>query len=85
MIITLADDKKKKFKSLILQLLRIQRFSIRPSAKIIVTIISCMPDSVLGPLFYVVFQKDRTELLKKNKCVFDIISILSVEAKHELE
>ena len=52
MIITLTEEKKQKLKTLVLNLLRINKPTIRYLAKVIGTIICCIPAALLGPLFY---------------------------------
>ena len=51
MIITLTKEKKQKLKTLVLNLLRIKKPTIRYLAKVIGTIIFCMRAAILGPLF----------------------------------
>ena len=47
MIVTLTEEKKEKLKTLLLNLRRINKPTIRYLAKVIGTIISCMPAAIL--------------------------------------
>ena len=71
MIITLTEEKKQKLKTLVLNLLRINKPTIRYLAKVIVTIISCMPAAILGPFFYRYLENDKVTSLRLNKGNFD--------------
>ena len=59
MIITFTEEKKQKLKALVLNLLRIKKPTIRYLAKVIGTIISCMPAAILGPLFYRYLENEK--------------------------
>ena len=67
MIITLTEEKKQKLKTLVLNLLRIKKPTIRYLAKVIGTIISCMPAAILGPLFCRYLENDKVISLRLNK------------------
>ena len=71
MIITLTEQKKQKLKTLVLNLLRNNKPTIRYLAKVIGTIISCMPAAILGPLFYRDLENDKKTSLRLNKGNFD--------------
>ena len=51
-IVTLTQEKKQKLKTLVLNLYRINKPTIRYLAKVIGIIIFCMPAAILGPHFY---------------------------------
>ena len=85
MIITFTKVKKEKLKSLVLNLLRINKPTIRYLAKVIGTIISCMPAAILGPLFYRYLENDKVTSLRLNKGNFDVPAKISPEGKQELE
>ena len=85
MIITLTEEKKQKLKTLFLNLIRINKPTIRYLAKVIGTIISCMPAALLGPLFYRYLENDKVTSLRLNKGNFDAAAKISPERKQELE
>ena len=85
MIITLTEEKKQKLKTLLLNLLRINKPTIRYLAKVIGTIISCMPAAILGPLFYRYLENDKVTSLRLNKRNFDAPAKISSDGKQELE
>ena len=85
MIVTLTREKKQKLKTLVLNLLRINKPTIRYLAKVIGTIISCMPAALLGPLFYRYLENDKVTSLRLNKGNFDAPAKISPEGKQELE
>ena len=85
MIITLTKEKKQNLKTLVLNLLRIKKPTIRYLAKVIGTIISCMPAAILGPLFYRYLENDKVTSLRLNKGNFDAPAKISSEGKQELE
>ena len=64
MIVTLTEEKKRKLKTLVLNLLRINKPTIRYLAKVMKTIISCMPATILGPLFYRYLEHDKVTSLR---------------------
>ena len=67
MIITFTEEKKQKLKTLVLNLLRIKKPTIRYLAKVIGTIIFCMPAAILGPLFCRYLENDKVTSLRLNK------------------
>ena len=85
MIVTLTEEKKEKLKTLLLNLRRINKPTIRYLAKVIGTIISCMPAAILGPLFYRYLENDKVFSLRLNKENFDAPAKISSEGKQELE
>ena len=85
MIVTLTKEKKQKLKPLVLNLVRINKSTIRYLAKVIATIISCMPAAVLGPLFSRCLENDKVTSLRLNKENFDAPANISSEGKQELE
>ena len=85
MIVTLTEEKEQKLKTLVLNLLRINKPTIRYLAKVIVTIISCMPAAILGPFFYRYLENDKVTSLRLNKGDFDAPAKISPEVKQELE
>ena len=85
MIITLTEEKKQKLKTLVLNLLRIKKPTIRYLAKVIGSITSFMPAAILGPLFYRYFENDKVTSLRLNKGNFDAPAKISSEGKQELE
>ena len=85
MIVTLIEEKKQKLKPLVLNLLKINKSTIRYLAKVIATIISCMPAAVLGPLFSRCLENDKVTSLRLNKENFDAPANISSEGKQELE
>ena len=84
MIVMLTKEKKQKLKTLLLNLLRINKPTIRYLAKVIGTIISCMPAALLGPLFYRYLENDKVTSLRLNKGNFDAPAKISSEGKQEL-
>ena len=85
MIVTLNEEKKQKLKTLVLNLLRINKPTIRYLAKVTGIIISCMLAAILGPLFYRYLEKDKVTSLRLNKGNFDAPAKISPEGKQELE
>ena len=85
MIITLTEEKKQKLKTLVLNLIRINKPTIRYLAKVIGTIISCMPAALLGPLFYRYLENNKVTSFRLNKGNFDAPAKISPEGKQELE
>ena len=85
LIITLTKGKKQKLKTLILNLLRINKPTFRYLAKVIGTVISCMPVPILGPLFYLYLENDKVTSLRLNKGNFDAPAKISPKGKQELE
>ena len=85
MIITLTEEKKQKLKTLVLNLIRINKPTIKYLAKVIGTIISCMPAALLGPLLYRYLENDKVTSLTLNKGNFDAPAKISLEGKQELE
>ena len=85
MIVTLTEEKKQKLKTLLLNLLRINKPTIRYLAKVIGTIISCMPAAILGPLFYRYLENNKVTSLRLNKGNFDAPAKISFEGTQELE
>ena len=85
MIVTLTEEKKQKLKALVLNLLRINKPTIRYLAKVIATIISCMPVAVLGPFFYRYLENDKVTSLRLNKENFDASANINSEGKQDLE
>ena len=85
MIITLTEEKKQKLKTLVLNLLRINKPTIRYLAKVIGIIISCMLAAILGPLFYRYLENDKVTSFRLNKGNFDAPAKISSEGKQELE
>ena len=67
MIVTLTEEKKQKLKTLLLNLLRINKPTIRYLAKVIGTIISCMPAAIIGPPFYRYLENNKVTSLRLNK------------------
>ena len=85
MIVTLTEEKKQKLKNLLLNLLRINKPTIRYLAKVIGTIISCMPAAIIGPLFYRYLENNKVTSLRLNKGNFDAPAKIRSEGKQELE
>ena len=85
MIITLTEEKKQKLKTLVLNLIRINKPTIRYLAKVIGTIISCMPAALLGPLLYRYLENNKVTSFRLNKGNFDAPAKISSEGKQELE
>ena len=85
MIVTLTEEKKQKLKTLLLNLLRINKPTIRYLAKVIGTIISCMPAAILGPLFYRYLENDKVTSLRLSKGNFYAPAKICSEGKPELE
>ena len=79
MIITLTEE------IFVLNLLRIKKPTIMYLAKVIGTIISCMPAAILGPLFYRYLENVKVTSLRLNKANFDAPAKISSEGKQELE
>ena len=84
MIITPTEEKKQKLKPLVLDLPTILP-TIRFLAKVIGTIISCMPAAKLGPLFYGYLENHDVTFLRLNNGNFDAPAKISPEGKQELE
>ena len=85
MIITLTEEKEQKLKTLVLNLLRIKKATIMYLAKVIGTIISCMPAAILGPVFYRYLENVKVTSLRLSKGNFDAPAKISSEGKQELE
>ena len=85
MIVTLTREKKQKLKTLVLNLLRINKPTIRYLAKVTGIIISCMLAAILGPLFYRYLEKDKVTSLRLNKGNFDAPAKISSKGKQRLE
>ena len=85
MIVTLTREKKQKLKTLVLNLLRINKPTIRYLAKVIGIIISCMLAAILGPLFYRYLENDKVTSFRLNKGNFDAPAKISFEGKQGLE
>ena len=85
MIVMLTKEKKQKLKTLLLNLLRINKPTIRYLAKVIGTIISCMPAAIIGPLFYRYLENNKVTSLRLNKGNFDAPAKISFEGTQELE
>ena len=85
MIITLTEEEKQKLKTLVLNLLRINKPTIRYLPKVFGTIISCMPAAILGTPFYRYLENDKVASLRLNKGNFDAPATISPEGKQELE
>ena len=85
MIITLTEEKKQKLKTLVLNLIRINKPTIRYLAKVIGTIISCMPAAILGPLLCRYLESDKVTSLRLNIGNFDAPAKTSPGRKQELE
>ena len=85
MIVTLTKEKKQKLETLILNLFRIDKPTIWYLAKVIWTIISCMPAAIPGPLFYRYLENNKVTSLTLNKRNFDAPAKISPERKKELE
>ena len=85
MTVTLTEGKTQKLKTLVLNLLRIDKPTIRYLAKVIGTIISCVPAAILGPLFYRYLENDKVTSLRLNKGNFDAPAKISSEGKQELQ
>ena len=84
-IVTLTEEKKQKLKTLVLNLLRIDKPTIRYLAKVIGTIISCVPAAILGPLFYRYLENDKVTSLRLTKGNCDAPAKISSEGKQELQ
>ena len=85
MIVTLTKETKQKLKTLVLNLLRINKLTISYLAKVIRTIISCTLAAILGPLFYRYLENDKVTSLRLNKGNFHASAKISPEGKQELE
>ena len=85
MTVTLTEGKTQKLKTLVLNLLRIDKPIIRYLAKVIGTIISCVPAAILGPLFHRYLENDKVISLRLNKGNFDAPAKISSEGKQELQ
>ena len=71
MIVKSLQEKKQKLKTLVLNLLIINKPTIRYLAKVIGTIIFCMTVAKLGPLFYRYLENYKVTSLRLNKGNFD--------------
>ena len=85
MIVTLTRERKQKLKNLVLNLLRINKPTIRYLAKVIGIIISCMLAAILGPLFYRYLENDKVTSFRLNKGNFDAPAKISFEGQQGLE
>ena len=84
MIVTLTEEKKQKLKNLAVNLLRINKPTIKYLKKVIETIISFMPAAILGPLFYRYLENEKLFPFRLNKGNFDALANISSEGKQEL-
>ena len=85
MTVTLTEGKTQKLKTLVLNLLRIDKPTIRYLAKVIGTIISCVPAAILGPLFYRYLENDKVTSLRLTKGNCDAPAKISSEGKQEIQ
>ena len=85
MIVTLTEEKRQKLKTLVLNFLRINKPTIRYLAKVIGTIISCMPAAILRPLFCRCLENDNVTSFGLNIGNFDAPAKTSPGRKQELE
>ena len=85
MIVTLTEEKKQKLKALVLSLLRINIPTMKYLAKVIGTIISCIPAATLGPLFRCCLQNKKVTSVRSNNRNFDAPTKIKNEGKQELE
>ena len=84
MIVTVTEEKKQKLKNLVVNLLRINKPTIKYLTKVIGTIISFMPAAILGPLFYRYLENEKLFSFRLNKGNFDALANISSEGKQEL-
>ena len=85
MIVTLTEEKKQKLKALVLSLLRINIPTMKYLAKVIGTIISCIPAATLGPLFHCYLQNEKVNSVRSNNRNFDAPTKIKNDGKQELE
>ena len=85
MIVTLTEEKKQKLKALVLSLLRINIPTMKYLAKVIGTIISCIPGATLGPLFHCYLQNEKVTSVRSNNRNFDAPTKIKNDGKQELE
>ena len=85
MIVTLTEEKRQKLKTLALNFLRINKPTISYLAKVVGTIISCMPAAILRPLFCCYLENDKVTSFRLNIGNFDAPAKTSLERKQELE
>ena len=86
MIITLTKEKKKKIKTLVLNLLKIKNLPLGIWQKSLgLSFLVCQLHAILGPLFYRYLKNDKVTSLRLNKGNFDAPAKISFEGKQELE
>ena len=85
MTITLTPDKKVKLHSFISTILGSHKIKIRKIACLIGKLVSCLPATSYGALYYRNVEVDKIKALKANFGDFDKIMTLSVHAKHDLQ
>ena len=85
MTIRLTFDKKQKIKDLILEILNEDRITIRKVACILGKLISSLPASQFGALYYRYLENDKISALKNNFGDFDKLMTLSDDAKNDLK
>jgi len=85
MTISLTEKRKNALKSLLLTALRLKRPTIRFVAKVIGHIISSLPASKYGSLFYRNLESDKINALRQNQGNFDANMSFSKKGKNELQ
>ena len=85
MIVTLTQEKEQKPEALVLHLLRINTVTIQYLAKVIGTIISCIPAAILGPFICRYLKNDKVTSLRLNKGNFDASAKINPEGRQDLE
>ena len=84
MIVTLTEEKKEKLKTLVLNLLRINKFTIRCLAKSHWDYHFVYSSCNTWPLFYRYLENDKVTSLRLKKGNFDAPAKISPEGKQEL-
>ena len=85
MTIKLTDDKKSKLKQLINDLLAANVITIRSVASIVGKMVSSLPGSLYGPLYYRDVELCKNKALRLNRGNYESTMLLSEDAKVELK
>ena len=85
MIVTFTEAETQNLEILVLNLLRINKPTIRYLARVIGTIIFCIPAAILRPPFYRYLENDKITSHRLNKGNFDAPAKIRPDGKQELE
>ena len=84
MTVALTDEKKVKLKELVISILSKDSVVIRKVASVIGKIVSSLPGSLPGAIYYRNVEKDKDKALKRNKGNYEAKMTLSPQSREEL-